>query len=134
MEESGEMKSSKKPNRRSNAKYPALDPKYNLKSRSELIEADYIERLSDSEKDWLNRFNEEYVNANFKHKGATIQKTKAYKKDSYHRNNARNRDILTREHAMGHNVHLDDNVSFNPEKEIIEKLDKEIITKKLKKS
>lgn len=134
MEESGEMKSSKKSNRRSKVKYPALDPKYNLKSRGDLLECDYLDQLSEKDKEWLNSFNEEYVNANFSHKGTTIQKTKAYRKDSYDRNNARNRDILTREHAMGHNVQLDDNVSFNPEKEIVEKMDREIIIKKLKKT
>jgi hypothetical protein len=132
MVESGVMKKSKKQNRRSQVKYPALDPKFNLKTRSDLIEADYIDQLSEEEKDWLNRFNEEYVNANFGHKGKLIQRRKAYRKDSYDRNNARNRDILTREHAMGHDVELRENDAYSVEDDIIRKIDKDALLKKAK--
>lgn len=88
----------KKKNRRNNAKYPALRPELNLKTRSDLIDYDYIDQLSEKDKDWLNRFTEEYTHARFDHKGKKIQ-TK--RKDSYDRNNARNRDILTRVKAEG---------------------------------
>lgn len=56
----------KKQTRRSSSKYPALDPKLNLKTRSDLIEIDYIEKLSEKDKQWLNDFNNEFVNADFK--------------------------------------------------------------------
>ncbi len=99
----------KKKNRRSKVKYPALDPEFNLKSRSELIEADYINKLSEEEKEWLNRFNEEYVNASFnKNPKKNLHKSKKLKKDCYDRNNSRNRDILTRAKASGKFHYIDD--------------------------
>lgn len=60
--------------RRTNAKYPALDPALNLKTRVELVDYDYIDKLSDKEKEWLNTFTNEYVHAEFKSK--RIQKKK----------------------------------------------------------
>lgn len=56
----------KRNNRRAQSAYPALDPRLNLKTRSELIETDYIDKLSEKDKQWLNDFNQEYVNADFK--------------------------------------------------------------------
>jgi hypothetical protein len=56
----------KKTTRRSSSKYPALDPRLNLKTRSELIEIDYLDKLSEKDKQWLNDFNSEFVNADFK--------------------------------------------------------------------
>lgn len=97
-----------KKNRRSQQKYPALDPQYNLKTRADLIDQDYVDKLSESDKDWLNRFNEEYVNANFKHSGKKIHKTDTLRRDCYNRNNHRNRDILTRAKASGAAVYLED--------------------------
>lgn len=96
--------------RRSKAKYPALEPRYNLKIRHDELECDYLNELSEEEKDWLNRFNEEYVNTNFKHKGKrvhprkyttkTVKKTgkkkkvDIYKQEAEERNNHRNSDVL----------------------------------------
>lgn len=56
----------KKQNRRSQSKYPALDPKLNLKTRADLLDYDYIDQLSEKDKQWLNDFSNEYVNADFK--------------------------------------------------------------------
>jgi len=70
----------KKPTRRSKTQFPALDPKFNLKTRSDLIEIESSENLpeswidSKSGKNWtkdalkqyLNDFNNEFVNADFK--------------------------------------------------------------------
>lgn len=91
-------------------KYPGLEPKVNPRIRRDYSDQDYINDLSDKEKDWLNRFNEEWVHANFNHNGKRIhplkQKTKTIKKngkkrsvDVYkqkceHNNNARNRDAF----------------------------------------
>lgn len=91
----------KKKNRRNSDKYPALKPELNLKTRSDLIDYDYIDKLSDKEKEWLNSFTEEYTCANFNHKGKKLHKTKALKKDCYNRNNQRNRCILTKSKASG---------------------------------
>ena len=98
----------KKTNARKRAKHPALNPKYNLKTRTELIDYDYIDKLSEKEKAWLNAFTEEYTNANMNHKGKKLHKSKAMKKDCYNRNNARNRDILTRAKASGQIHYLED--------------------------
>lgn len=91
----------KKKNKRNNTKYPALNPSLNLKTRTDLLDYDYLDKLSEKDKEWLNRFTEEYTHARFDHKGKKIQKKKEQIKDSYDRNNARNRDILTRVRASG---------------------------------
>lgn len=98
----------KKRSRRSQTKYPALQPEFNLKTRYELIDFDYLKKLTDDEKEWLNNFMEEYANASFNHKGKKIHKEKKHKKDSYDRNNARNRDILTRLKASGQIEYLEE--------------------------
>lgn len=56
----------KKKTRRSEAEFPALDPKLNLKTRYEILDYDYLDKLSQEEKQWLNNFSAEYVNADFK--------------------------------------------------------------------
>lgn len=91
----------KAPSRRSQKKFPALDPKFNLKIRQELIDYDYISKLSEEEKKFLNTFTEEYVNANFQHKNKKLHRNKRLKKDCYDRNNSRNRDIMSRSVAGG---------------------------------
>jgi hypothetical protein len=101
----------KKQSRRDKRKYAALDPQFNLKIRQELIDYDYVEKLSDEEKDWLNRFTEEYVGANLNHKGKRLHKTKKLVKDCYDRNNARNRDILSRSVAGGKLEYIEDLVT-----------------------
>lgn len=53
--------------KRDKAKHPALEKRYNLKSRQELLDFDYLEDLSDSEADFLNDFVAETVNTNFLH-------------------------------------------------------------------
>lgn len=69
----------KKQSGRSRAKYPALERKYNLKTRQDYIELDYvngvinsdgecvIRALNDEEKTFLNAYYEEVVGANFIH-------------------------------------------------------------------
>jgi hypothetical protein len=89
-----------KASKRSRCEFPALEKKFNLLSRVDEIDYDYVGKLSKKEKDWLNRFTEEYTNANFNHKGNILHKTKGLKKSCYDRNNARNRDRFNREKAM----------------------------------
>lgn len=135
------MKKVKK-TRRSKAKYPALDPEFNLKMRKDLIDYDYLNKLNPAELKWLNSFTEEYTNADFNHKDTRVhdkiikvkhikykkkdKNVDVYKSDSYKRNNDRNNDIYTRMSASGKLVDLDsasnsrDN-SF--EDRLIEKLD-----------
>jgi hypothetical protein len=109
----------KKSNRRTKTKHPNLKPEFNLKSRTELIEADYLHKLSEAELDWLDCFNKEYVNAGFnKDNKKNLHKTKKQKKDCYDRNNARNRDVLTRAKASGKFHYIDDITGSNDEEEL----------------
>ena len=67
-----------------------------MKSRTEEIQdIDYLHKLNDKEKAWLNNFMEEYVNANMQHEGKKFHKTKKSRKKVYDKNNARNRDAFT---------------------------------------
>lgn len=79
-----------------------MEKSVNLKTRREEIEdvASYFDKLSPAEKDWMNSFVEEEINANFKHSGPKLNKSKADKKRVYNRNNARNRCVFTREKAQ----------------------------------
>lgn len=81
-----------------------------MRSRQDLIEADYLHKLSDKEKEWLNKFNGEYVNAAFDTKNPrnNIHKTKKYRKKSYDANNARNRCIYTKARMSGNLLSLDE--------------------------
>lgn len=98
-----------KENRRSRTKYPALHPNLNIKIRyDELTDIDYIDKLNDYEKQWLNDFLEESVNANLKHKGKLLHNTKELSKKCYDRNNARNRDLYSKGRARGLCNYLND--------------------------
>ncbi len=123
------MKKQKKITRRSQEKYPALIPHLNLKTRFELIDYDYVDELSEEEKEWLNKFTEEYVNANLDSKNLkkNLHKSKKLKKDCYDRNNSRNRDILTRAKAQGKDIDfhgLENELSGFSEDQMIDKIDK----------
>lgn len=61
------------------------------KVRAEYNDFDYLDQLNDEEKAWLNKFNNEYLNASFEHDDTDIQSYEKYGKDSNDRNNARNR-------------------------------------------
>jgi hypothetical protein len=91
----------KRKNRRSESERPNLEPRLNLKTRYDLYDQDYLHKLSPEELDWLNKFNKEYVSADLdtKNPRKNFHKNKKLKKDCYDRNNARNRDILTRAKA-----------------------------------
>jgi hypothetical protein len=96
-------------NRRNTKKYPAIDVSVNLKTRYEEISdiASYFNKLPKEAKDWLHSFTEEWVNAKFDHKGKKIHKQVEQKRAIYNRNNARNRDILTKAKACGKYVEMD---------------------------
>jgi hypothetical protein len=113
----------KKVSARSKAKYPCLIPKLNLKSRYDEIAdlASYANQLNDAEKDWLNRFASEEINANMNHKGKRINpNTKKNRSRIYGKNNARNRDVLTQAKSQGKALYIED--VFNSEEELNERL------------
>jgi disulfide oxidoreductase YuzD len=109
----------KSTSRRSKNKYPALNTNYNLKTRrDELTDIqDYAKLIPDDAvdpvtgvkvKEWLNSFAEEYVNANFKHKGINIMTEDEEKRERYRANNYRNNDIYSREKAQGKLNYIED--------------------------
>lgn len=85
--------------RRSKQKYPNLNPKYNLPSRREEIEdiQSYAHKLSDKDKEWLDKFAKEYINASLDtvDLSKNLHNTKELKKSCQDRNNSRNRDLFT---------------------------------------
>lgn len=100
-----------KKTKRSRTKYPNLYPELNLKTRLEEISDinSYIGKLNDEEKAWLNKFVGESINASFsKNNSENLHKRKAQRLEAYTRNNARNRDILTKAKAMGDAVYIED--------------------------
>lgn len=104
----------------------------NLKNRFEEIEdiASYKDQLNEEELNWLNRFSEEYITANLKHKGRKLHKKEHHKKAVYKKNNARNKCILSRSKANGSIKYFDDlkrdeRLIDSFEDIIIEKIDSE---------
>lgn len=93
------MKSKKKKSKRDNVKYPALERHYIARIKQEYLDYDYLSKLSDKDKEWLNRFTEEELNANFKHKGDKIITDNETQKQIYHKNNARQRCTYSRSKA-----------------------------------
>lgn len=101
----------KKKSKRARAKYPALKPELNLKTRYELInDYDYLNKLSPKEKEWLNKFTKEYVNAelNTKQPKKNLHKSAKARKECYNRNNARNRCVYTRAKASWNLNYIED--------------------------
>jgi hypothetical protein len=86
----------------------------NLKRRQELIDFDYIDKLNDEEKAFLNKFMGEWMGASFekesvthpsgttykRHAKANVMK-KSYTKKAYNANNSRNRDIYAKKTSTG---------------------------------
>lgn len=85
-------------NRRTRTKHPELNKNLHLKIRQELIDYDYLDKLNEEEKEWLNRFTKEYVSASFEKtkKGnpspKNLHKGSKLRKKVYNANNKRNID------------------------------------------
>lgn len=80
---------------RNKVSHPALNKKYNPKVRQEYIDYDYLDKLSGEEKNWLNKFSEEYINAKFNNDETDLDQTPEGRKAAYDRNNARNRCLYS---------------------------------------
>lgn len=120
-------KKTKKKTKRSRSKYPGLDPKLNRINLRDAIDYDYIDKLSDKEKDFLNRFSVEYYSADFSGDRTLIKGKKARRK-IYKANNDRNQDTtayLGNFQKLGsyEDLHDDDLKSKSPEDSYIQKLD-----------
>lgn len=91
----------KKPTRYSQTKNVGLKKEFFSRIKQEYHDIDYCDKLSDKEKDWLSRFMQEDLGANFSHKGGKIYRSKRDRKACYDRNNARQRDIYGIAKATG---------------------------------
>ena len=81
-----------------------MKSRYNSKIRQEYLDYDYVDKLNDEEKEWLNNFTAEWNNANYNHSGDIVDgsvKGDASRKANYDRNNARNRCIYGIAKAKG---------------------------------
>jgi len=77
-------------------KYASFNVKYQVGVRKELLsDIDYIDKLSDEDKDWLNRYLQETVVANFNHGGESIIKDQKLRREIYKENNKRNSDVYS---------------------------------------
>lgn len=83
-----------KKTKRSKTLYPGLDKSVNLRIRHELLDQDYLDKLSGDEKKWLSNFMREWASADFTHKGKKLHRSKKSRKAIYDANNARNRDAF----------------------------------------
>jgi len=125
MTDSNSNKSKKRTSRRSKAKRPNLDPGYTLKSRRELLDFDYLDKLSEKELDFLDKFTSETINASFdKDDKKNLIKGKAKKREIYGENNARNRCIYTKKKAHNELSWLED---LREEDSSLESIENEII-------
>jgi hypothetical protein len=122
-------KKKKRKSRREKAKHPDLDKKYNLKTRQDLLDYDYLDKLDKKSLDWLNKFNKEFVVASLdtENPKKNLHKNKKLIKDCFDRNNARNRDILTRAKASNqltdYELLINETNNLDYEDSIIEKID-----------
>lgn len=93
--------------KRDSIKYPGLEKRYNSRIRQEHLDQDYIDQLSEKEKEFLSNFNEEFYGGNFYHRGKKLHKSKKSKRACYSRNNAQNRCGLGISKAKGNLVYAD---------------------------
>ena len=104
------MKKRKKLTRRGATKHPNLKPELNLKTRYELIDYDYVNNLSEKDKDYLDKFTKEYTGASFDtdHPRRNLHKSRKLRNEVYGQNNSRNRCVWTKAKASGQNLYLED--------------------------
>lgn len=111
---------------RNKTKYPGLMLNKNSKIKQEYMDQDYINELSDKEKQFLSDFNEEYYGANLNFKDLKknrFHRTKKDKKACTDRNNARNRCIYGIQRAQGRLLPIIENAFELEESESIESVE-----------
>ena len=73
----------------------------------------------------MNKFTEEFINASFntEQPRRNLHKSKEKRREIYNKNNARNRDVLTKQKASGKHIYLEDILNAHAECKEINKLD-----------
>lgn len=79
-----------------------LEPNCVVYAAREYVDFDYVDILSEADKDFLDRFSREYYNNFFAKNAPTIHKTAEQKREVYRVNHARRRDMWTFYHRMPH--------------------------------
>lgn len=111
----------KKTHKYTKQKYPALNVKYQVANRRELIDYDYVHKLSEEDKDWLDRFTSEVIITNFNHRGEQLITDVEEKRSLYRDNNKRNVDIFSTNKANGslmyssNGLNKEDPITGNPD-------------------
>lgn len=91
-----------------------MNPRLNAKTRFDVLDMDYLNKLDDASLEFLNRAMGEYVSGAFKkeengeYSEENLHKTQAERRECYTRNNVRNRCALTVANATGNTLHCDD--------------------------
>lgn len=99
-------------------KYPALNPRLNARTRFEVLDMDYLKKLTEEELKFMNQFMAEYVSGSFKkdeqgeYSKENLHKTMEERRECYTRNNVRNRCGLTVSNATGQTYRSDDILEF----------------------
>ena len=122
----------KRKSKRSQTKYPGLDPKVNRGNVRDVIDFDYIDKLSEEEKAFLDKFSTEYYTADFrptKTRRTPLHKGKKARRKIYKTNNDRNSDTtsyLWNYGALGSYEDLTDSdlKSRSPEEALIAVIDR----------
>lgn len=102
--------------KREKAKYPGLEKQLFSRIKQEYHDYDYIDKLSDAEKQWLSDFTGEWLGANLNDSGKKMHKSNKRRKQVFDMNNSRNRDIISHARAGG----LLDDVSVLDAEEIVD--------------
>lgn len=92
--------SSDKKKKRASTKYPALNPRVNSRTKQQYIDYDYLDKLTQAEMEWLNRFSGEYYSGDFKKEPGSVKGDGKYLKDSIH-----STDAATRKECYDRNNH-----------------------------
>lgn len=74
-------------------KHLSLNPACIKYAARDFVDFDYIAKLSPEEKDWLNKFSDEYYQASFKKGEQPLHKTPEERRAVYATDNARRRDL-----------------------------------------
>ena len=131
-EEKNLKRKEKAKKRRNDKPYVYLDKSENLRLRQDYMDVDYIDgvknekgetvirALTHEEKEWLNNFYKEDLNASISKKNPIFYKENEQRLESFGRNNQRNRCLYNRQKASGALIELEDGISqHNPVKKTL---------------
>lgn len=78
-------------------KYYGLSSAHTRKPARDFVDFDYIDQLSEAEKEWLNQFSREYYHNNLRANDPNaLHNTKEARREVYAAENRRNRDVWTK--------------------------------------